>query len=120
MVEPNSSTTAGPSTREARRQRGAVVDRRVLERAAEIDRAAALSARLRRCSAASFGMLRPLDHAEAGDAEIDQLDLLLAGIIVAEGAQMRGVEGARSARPGRTHRSAPPGAATRTSIDWPA
>ena len=36
--------------------------------------------------------MRPIDQAEAGDAEIYQLDLLLAGIVVAEGAQMGGVE----------------------------
>ena len=34
----------------------------------------------------SFGNARPVDHAEAGHAEIDQLDLLLAGVVVAEGA----------------------------------
>ena len=57
---------------------------------------------------ASFGMLGPLDQAEAGDAEIDQLDLLLAGVIVAEGAQMRGVEGVDQAARGTWRRSRRP------------
>src|SRR2546425_635215 len=39
-----------------------------------------------------LGHLRPFDQSKARDAEIDQLDLLLAGIIVAEGTQMRAVE----------------------------
>src|SRR5205085_12221005 len=37
--------------------------------------------------------LRSLDQAETGDTEIYQLNFLLAGIVVAEGAQMRGMEG---------------------------
>src|SRR5262249_37091042 len=39
------------------------------------------------------GYIRPLDQPEGGDAEIDQLDLLFAGVIVAERAQVRRVEG---------------------------
>ena len=72
---------------DARRQRGAIIDRRVAECAAEIDRAADFGAGIAPSRVASLGMLRPLDQAEARDAEVDQLDLLLAGIVVAEGLQ---------------------------------
>src|SRR5713226_4144905 len=41
---------------------------------------------------------RSLDHAKAGNAEIDQLDLLPAGIVIAEGFEMRGIEGADQSR----------------------
>ena len=40
-----------------------------------------------------LGYSRPFDQSEAGDAEIDQLDFLFPGVIVAEGAQVRRVEG---------------------------
>jgi hypothetical protein len=62
--------------------------------------------------------LRPIDQAEAGDAKIDQLDLLLAGIVVAEGAQMGGVETLEE-KSRKDPFTAPAGAATLTSIDCP-
>ena len=95
----------------AGRQRRAVIDRRVAERAVEIDRrGSTFGAGVAPRACASFGMLRPLDQAEAGDAEIDQFDLLLARIIVAEGALVRGVEGVDQRRretPRRPRRRAP-------------
>ena len=109
-----------PVEPEARRQHRAVVDRRVAECAVEIDRPHGLARRRRPAARGELGQLRPLDQPEAGDAEIDQLDLLLAGIVVAEGAQMRGVEGVDQAGEERCRRPRRPGAATRTSIDWPA
>ena len=75
---------AGPVEREARRQRGARENRRVAEFAVEIDRPAAGFGgapdlfELRECCGRSIMPKR-------GDAEIHQLDFLLAGIIVAEG-----------------------------------
>ena len=113
VVEPNSSTTAGPSTRQPGGSDRAVVDRRVPPNAVEIDRAGSPCARGVARAPASFGICGALDHAEAGDAEIDQFDLLLAGVIIAEGSQMRGIEGAdqpgeergidRAARRGDAH-----------------
>ena len=105
---------------EARQQRRAVVDRRVAEGAVEIDRADRLARRRRAVALGELGNARALDQAEAGDAEVDQLDLLLAGVVVAEGA-LGGRRGRRrSGRRGTRASTAPPGAGTRTSIDWPA
>ena len=101
------------------RQHRAVVDRRVAEGSVEVDRAHGLARRRRGAARGELGYVRPFDQPEGGDAEVDQLDLLFPGIIVAERAQVRRVEGVdeRSEERG-IDRAA--GAATRTSIDWPA
>src|SRR5262249_4884206 len=78
---------------EARRRHGAGVDGWIAEGAVEIDRAHRFTRRGSTHTAFKLGQFRPLDHAEAGDAEVHQLDLLAAGVVVAEGAQMGGVEG---------------------------
>src|SRR5262245_15809081 len=70
----------GPFETEAGGQRGALVDRRLVEGATEIDRAAAGAGR-RVASELERGNGRAIDHPEAGDAQIDQLHLLLAGIV---------------------------------------
>ena len=65
----------------------------VAHAAVEIDRPAAF--RLRFCTGldGKLRQARPLDHAEARHAEIDDLDLLLGLVVVAEIAPVRGVEG---------------------------
>ena len=97
VVEPNSSTTAGPSSRKPAASDRALVDRRVPEGAVEIHRPAAALRRRGRADV-ELGNARPLDQPETGHAEIDQLDLLLAGVVVAESLEMGGVE---RSRPGR-------------------
>ena len=90
VVEPNSSTTAGPSSEcppAARRARRSAC-RGTRRRNRPAGCRALAARRIARVREAG-----PLDQPESRDAEIDQLDLLLAGIIVAEGLQMRGVEG---------------------------
>src|SRR6202161_2141556 len=69
---------------------GAIVDRRVVKTAVEIDLAMAAG----RCVASGCKLRNggTVDHAEPGDAEIDDLDFLLTGVIVAESPQMRVVE----------------------------
>src|ERR1700674_5634634 len=73
-------------------ERSARIDWRGAEGAVEIDRTCGCLHRGRRCARREPRHRRPLDRAEAGYAQIDDLDLLLAGIVVAEGAQMRGVK----------------------------
>src|SRR5262249_23470093 len=82
-----------PFEPKTRRQHRALVDRRVEERSVEVDWADGLARPRQGAARGRPGYVRPLDQPEAGDAEVDQLDLLLAGVIVAERAQVRGVEG---------------------------
>src|SRR5262249_59215535 len=76
-----------------RRQHRALIDRRIAECSVEVDGADGLARRRRGAARGELGYIRPLDQPEAGDAEIDQLDLLLPGVIVAERTQVRRVEG---------------------------
>ena len=98
VVEPNSSITAGPSSRWPAGQGGAVMDRRVAEGAVEIDLAVGFrrgrAARPRR----QLRQARPLDQPEAGDAEVHQFHLLLPRVIIPEGAAMHGMEGSDQRR----------------------
>src|SRR5262250_2296870 len=64
------------------RQCCALVDRGLAEGAVEIDRPHGLARRS--ASRAELGHSRPLHEAEAGDAEIDQFDLLFPRIIIAK------------------------------------
>ena len=93
-IPPSSSRT--PRRRPGRRTRSRPASRRGRRSACRGMRRRNRPAACRRgagCLAAGeLWDRRPLDHAEAGDAEIDDLDLLPAGIIVAEGLEMRGVE----------------------------
>ena len=82
-----------PFEPKTRRERRALVDRRVAECSVEVDRTDGLARRRRGAARGELGYVWPFDQPEAGDAEIDQLDLLFAGVIVAERAQVRRVEG---------------------------
>src|SRR5262249_5229767 len=82
-----------PFEPKTRRQHRALVDRRVAERAVEVDRADRLARRRRGAARRELGYFRPFDQPKAGNAEIDELDLLFPGVIVAERAQVRRVEG---------------------------
>src|ERR1700677_324246 len=81
----------GPVKMKTGRQRGTIIDRRIAEGATEIGGAHA-ALRLRPGCRGDFGNSRTIDDAETRDAKIDNLDFLLAGIIVTEGLAMRSVE----------------------------
>ncbi len=75
-----------------RRQQGAIEYRRVPIACAKINRPAGPGSGVGRAPRKPRH-LRPFNQTEAGDAEIDQLDLLLTGVIIAEGPAMRRIEG---------------------------
>ncbi len=59
-----------------------------------------------------------LDSAEAGYAQVHDLDRLFAAIVVAESAGVGRVEGVGNTLPD-VRADFAPGTGTRTSIDWP-
>src|SRR5262249_56271299 len=82
-----------PADARAGRERRAVVDRGIAERAVEINGPSRLACGLGVAARRELRDVRPLDDAETRDAEIDHLDLLLARVVVAEAFEVPGVEG---------------------------
>src|SRR6476659_11451060 len=72
-------------------ERPPLVDRRLSEGTGEKHRPAVALRRHGRADV-ELGNARAVDHSETGHSEIDQLHFLLAGVVVAEGLEMGGVE----------------------------
>src|SRR6516165_5623765 len=76
---------------QARSKRPTIVNRRVAKRSVEIDLTTFVRG-ICPVRAGKLRYLRPFDQAKSRHAEIHELDLLLAGIVVPERAQMCGME----------------------------